>query len=50
MVNNSQDMLATSKDYQTMLPYWKKVAAFVEGADAVKKAGELYLPKLLCFC
>ena len=46
MVNNSQDMLATSKDYQAMLPYWKKVAAFVEGADTVKKAGELYLPKL----
>lgn len=46
MDNNTTDMLAKSADYIAMQAYWEKVSAFIEGADAVKKAGEKYLPKL----
>lgn len=35
----------TSSDYVAMLPYWNMVDAILEGADAMRKAGEAYLPK-----
>ncbi|MEN9060014.1 DUF4055 domain-containing protein [Ponticoccus litoralis] len=34
-----------SADMQVMLPKWKKVAAILGGTDAMREAGEVYLPK-----
>lgn len=40
---NSPD--ATSSDYDAMKPYWDQVDAILEGAGAIRAAGELYLPQ-----
>jgi hypothetical protein len=34
-----------SSDYQAMLPYWQMVEAINGGAETIRAAGELYLPK-----
>lgn len=34
-----------AKDSAAMLPYWDKVDAIVEGYEAVRAAGEIFLPK-----
>lgn len=34
-----------AKDMEAMIPYWDKTDAIVEGYDAVRLAGEKYLPK-----
>lgn len=34
-----------TKDIAAMLPYWDKTDAIVAGADAIRLAGETYLPK-----
>ena len=36
---------ATSGDYDAMLPYWQMVETILDGADAMRKAGEKYLPR-----
>lgn len=36
---------AVSSDYAAMLPYWEMVETILDGADAMKEAGEDYLPK-----
>ena len=36
---------ATSSDYDAMLPYWEMVSTILDGADAMRAAGEKYLPK-----
>ncbi len=36
---------ATSSDYDAMLPYWEMVETILDGADAMRKAGEKYLPR-----
>lgn len=38
-------LLKRSKDIEAMVPYWDQVAAIVEGYHAVKRAGEVFLPK-----
>lgn len=43
MATNAPD--TTSSDYDAMLPYWDKVDAILSGADAMRSAGEVYLPK-----
>lgn len=35
----------TSSDYKAMLPYWEMVDTILEGAQAMRDAGEKYLPK-----
>lgn len=39
------DYLATSADYQAMLPYWTKVAAIRGGVSAMRDGGKLFLPQ-----
>lgn len=39
------EKLKRSKDSQSMVSYWDKVAAITTGYEAVKLAGDLYLPK-----
>lgn len=34
-----------SSDYEAMRPYWLKVATILAGADAMRAAGETYLPR-----
>lgn len=34
-----------SGDYRAMAPYWAKVSTILKGADAMRAAGETYLPK-----
>lgn len=34
-----------SSDYIQMLPFWDKVETLLKGADAMKEAGQTYLPK-----
>lgn len=34
----------TSSDYEAMLPFWDKVETILSGADAIREAGETYLP------
>lgn len=34
-----------SSDYEAMAPYWRMVGAMIDGADAMRAAGELYLPR-----
>jgi hypothetical protein len=36
---------STSADYDAMSPYWDKVAAILGGTDAMRAAGEKYLPR-----
>jgi len=43
MATNSPD--TTSSDYDAMAPYWAMVATILEGADAMRAAGQLYLPQ-----
>lgn len=38
-------LLVRSKDIASMVPYWDQVEAIVEGYEAVKSAGETFLPK-----
>jgi hypothetical protein len=45
MVNFDDKMLRRSKDSAAMLPYWDKTDAIVQGAEAIKLAGDAYLPK-----
>jgi len=40
-------MLKRSKDSAAMLSYWNLTDAIVEGIDALREAGEEYLPKFL---
>lgn len=35
----------TSSDYDAMAPYWRMVEAILGGAEAMRAAGETYLPK-----
>src|SRR6266550_8527097 len=35
-----------SSDYSAMLPYWNMVEAINGGAETIRAAGELYLPKM----
>ena len=42
---DGDDLLRRAPDIAEMLPYWDKVDAIIEGYDAVKKAGDDYLPK-----
>lgn len=36
---------STSGDYDAMAGYWRKAQTMLDGADAMRDAGELYLPK-----
>lgn len=36
---------ATSSDYDAMLPFWKMVGTILDGAPAMRAAGQAYLPK-----
>jgi hypothetical protein len=35
-----------SSDYSAMLPYWEMVNSINGGAETIRAAGELYLPKM----
>lgn len=39
--------LARSKDSAAMLPYWDKVDAIVDGIEAMRLAGDIFLPKFV---
>lgn len=41
---SNDDLLARAPDMLAMLDYWDKTDALIEGADAVKDAGQLFLP------
>lgn len=43
MVANTPD--TQSCDYKEMLPYWEMVETILNGADAMRKAGQKYLPQ-----
>lgn len=38
-------MLKRSPDSEAMVPYWDKVDTIIDGIDAMRQAGEAYLPK-----
>ncbi|QWY83175.1 putative structural protein [Rhizobium phage RHph_X2_24] len=42
---DGEKLLARASDIACMVPYWDMTDAIVEGYDAVKNAGETYLPK-----
>ena len=46
MNNDLNDLLETSADYTAMLPYWTKVDALIQGADAVRRLGRKLLPQM----
>ena len=46
MNNDLSDLLETSADYTAMLPYWTKVDALIQGADAVRRLGRKLLPQM----
>ena len=43
--NPRTDPSTRSTDYEAMKPYWNKVDTFLGGVDAMRKAGEQYLPR-----
>lgn len=45
MATEIHPLLVRSKDIASMVPYWDQVDTIVEGYDAIKDAGEKYLPK-----
>ena len=42
---NQDELLSRTPDIAAMMPYWDTTDAIVEGYDAIKTGGELYLPK-----
>jgi hypothetical protein len=45
-MTREMDITACHKDYMNYLPRWTRIKTVMEGADAVKAAGEALLPKL----
>jgi hypothetical protein len=45
MADENTDMLAPSGDYRAMAAYWQKVETILGGSEAMRSAGEKYLPK-----
>ncbi len=45
MVDTTPTPDTTSGDYDAMLPYWKQTQTMLDGAAAMRAAGEAYLPK-----
>ena len=43
----SDTMMQRSKDSASMVPYWNKVDAIIDGIEALRLAGEDYLPKFV---
>jgi len=44
-VGNEPNVLST--DYNAMLPYWNMIDAILGGAETIRAAGELYLPRFV---
>lgn len=42
---DSDKILKRSPDIETMVPYWNKVSAILEGKDAIKQGGTDFLPQ-----
>lgn len=40
-----EELLTRSPDIESMVPYWEKVSDILDGVEAIKQAGEKYLPK-----
>lgn len=45
MVINKNPLLLRTKDIAYMVPYWDMADAIIEGADAIKAGGKLFLPQ-----